>query len=318
MNYIFLLSKENIPLAQAEVAALAQGSARADGCLALGNVKPTLFRRLAYTQAVCRLLFSCPAPGLEKAMKGYEWKTIYKNSFCLRIHALDSIKKKYDEVSLAGIIWRALKEPKVRLEKSETPIRIYLLGKQAHVCLLLYENKKEFLLRKAHQRPELSPTSLYPRLARAMVNLTGITRGTITDPFCGTGGILLEAGLMGFLVEGWDIDAVTLRKCAINMGHYGIKKYNLLNQDATTLNKKVQFVVADLPYGKNSPMDRQIGELYLPFLKQLKRHLTKKAVLGFPDFVDYKKMLAQAGFKPEHEFTIYLHKTLSKKIVVVS
>ena len=39
---------------------------------------------------------------------------------------------------------------------------------------------------------------LPPKLARTMVNLSGISSGTILDPFCGTGTISMEAALLGF------------------------------------------------------------------------------------------------------------------------
>ena len=74
--------------------------------------------------------------------------------------------------------------------------------------------------RKAHLRPELQPTSLHPRLARALINLTGIRKGILLEPFCGAGGILLEAGLMGIKTVGYDIDKIVLKKCKINLNFY--------------------------------------------------------------------------------------------------
>ncbi len=42
-----------------------------------------------------------------------------------------------------------------------------------------------------------------PKLARCMVNLTGVKENDLVlDPFCGTGGILIEAGIMGARVIG--------------------------------------------------------------------------------------------------------------------
>jgi len=58
------------------------------------------------------------------------------------------------------------------------------------------ELKSGFGKRKPHMRPGFHPSSLNPKLARAFVNLTGIRKGTIVDMFCGTGGILIEAGLI--------------------------------------------------------------------------------------------------------------------------
>jgi len=51
--------------------------------------------------------------------------------------------------------------------------------------------------RTAPKRPYFKPISLDPRLARAMANIACPEEGKILDPFCGTGGILLEAAAIG-------------------------------------------------------------------------------------------------------------------------
>lgn len=60
---------------------------------------------------------------------------------------------------------------------------------------------------KAARRPFSLPISLHPKLARALVNLSRVPMaGTVVDPFCGTGGILLEAAGLGFRAIGFDRD----------------------------------------------------------------------------------------------------------------
>ncbi|MBT4060116.1 MAG: hypothetical protein HOE69_07420 [Euryarchaeota archaeon] len=61
--------------------------------------------------------------------------------------------------------------------------------------------------RTAPKRPFFKPISLDPRLARAMVNLACPNGGNILDPFCGTGGILLEAASIGLHAFGSDADS---------------------------------------------------------------------------------------------------------------
>ena len=177
------------------------------------------------------------------------------------------------------------------------------------------ELKQEFSKRRAHLRPGFHPSSLNPKLARAFVNLTGIRKGTIVDAFCGTGGILIEAGLIGLKPIGYDIDKAMLKKAELNFKHYKIKYYRLYQKDARKIKRKFNYVVADLPYGiATKKFDKN---LYLDFLKNLKKILKKRAVIGFPDFCPYKKLVKQAKLKIINEFTIYLHKNLSKKIIVL-
>jgi len=75
--------------------------------------------------------------------------------------------------------------------------------------------------------------------------------------------------------------------------------------------------VTDLPYGKNSIVSHELEILYLSFLKSLKKILGKRAVIVFPDFVDYKTLIKQSGLKLVEEFDFYIHKSLSKRIVVL-
>jgi tRNA (guanine10-N2)-dimethyltransferase len=59
---------------------------------------------------------------------------------------------------------------------------------------------------KVARRPFSLPISLHPKFARALVNLARVpTAGTVLDPFCGTGGILLEASRMGLRAIGTDV-----------------------------------------------------------------------------------------------------------------
>lgn len=58
------------------------------------------------------------------------------------------------------------------------------------------------------KRPEsnLQMGTLPPKLARIMVNLTGLKNGVIWDPFCGSGTLLMEAAVLGFDFLASDID----------------------------------------------------------------------------------------------------------------
>ncbi|MBW2963361.1 methyltransferase domain-containing protein [Candidatus Woesearchaeota archaeon] len=180
-------------------------------------------------------------------------------------------------------------------------------------------SKKGFLSRRAHLLPAGHPTSLHPKLARALVNLTGAKSGEIVlDPFCGAGGILIEAGLIGYKVVGFDIDQIMLKRAKINLDYVGVKDCQLKLKDATTINKHYDYIVTDLPYGRNSKLsEKDLLGLYLKFFKVLKKIRVKRAIVGLPDFVDYSKLIKKAGLKVKKEFSWYLHKSLTKKIILI-
>lgn len=77
------------------------------------------------------------------------------------------------------------------------------------------------------QRPGRDPRvgMLPPKLSQIMINLSGINKDwtanpadlTIYDPFCGLGTILMEAALMGFSVEGSDIEPAMVNHTQKNL-----------------------------------------------------------------------------------------------------
>jgi len=310
MKRIFLLSKENLDLSRTEVESLANKKGTLVNDLLILDTNFD-FNRLAYTKKVYDLLFTSTKKQLKDKIKSFNWNKIYKKSFCIRVFGA----KKDLERDFAGIIWEKVLKPKVDLDKAKTNIHFYFIKNKVYCTLLNTKiNQYQFEERRPHLRPEMHPSSLHPRLARAMINLTGIKKGRIIDPFCGSGGILLEAALSNLDVEGSDLD-----KSMLDMAKKNLKKFKTtLNQkDATTIKKKINYLVSDLPYAK-ATKSQDLNKLYLSFFHLLKAYLQKTAVLGLPSFINNKKLLKQAKLKIKKEFTIYIHKSLSKKIYIIS
>ena len=206
---------------------------------------------------------------------------------------------------------------------------------------MVYKNKENFDIRKSHLRPFPHPSSLHPKIARALVNMTGIKNNEVLlDPFCGTGGFLIEAGLMGMKTIGYDINKIMIKGCKENLKYFKIRNFKLKIKNAISINDRFDCFVTDLPYGLNSNIYLQhnkkslkqkdnkinlknnkqnqiknIEKFYLKFLKMLRKILKKKAVIIFPSFVNYKKLLKIAKFKVEKEFEIYVHRSLTRRIV---
>lgn len=193
---------------------------------------------------------------------------------------------------------------------------IFMIKKKTYKAKLIKKIPKDFLKRKPHLRPQLHPSSLNPKLAKCLINLTGIKKGSILDPFCGSGGILIEAAFMNLKPIGYDINEIMLRRAIINLTHYKIKNFELKLKDSTKLRKKFNYIVTDLPYGRNTAV-KDLNKLYSNFLKTLKKILLKKSVICFPDFINYKSLIRKSNLKIEKEFSYYLHKNLIKKIVIL-
>ncbi len=113
-----------------------------------------------------------------------------------------------------------------------------------------------FEKRKVGERPFFSPISLHPKYARALINLTGAVKGsTILDPFCGTGGIAIEAAEMGMKVIVSDFDPHMVAGTAENMQFYGLELYDSDILDIGDIAEKwsdIDVVVTDPPYGRST------------------------------------------------------------------
>ncbi|MBI5073037.1 hypothetical protein HZA99_04420, partial [Candidatus Woesearchaeota archaeon] len=311
------LSQKHLPLALAEARAL-YGTANvtaSEEYAFVKHIKETkgkpLYQKLAFTKAVYEILFSCSRKELENRLRKYPWNKTIIGAFCVR--------SSVDERKLAGIIWDALKkktgkDPHVDLAKPDTLIHFFFIKNKVFATKQLWQNLNSFLERKAQHRPGFYPASLHPQLALGMVHLSGAS-GTIVDPFCGTGGILIEAGLSGCRCAGFDISKWMLEKCHENLKYYGIKNIIVQHGDATTFRKKCAAIVTELPFGKNTKSQDFIL-LYTRFLENASRN-TSIVVVSFPDFVDYKKICRATNWKIVSDFQWYLHASLSKHVVVL-
>ncbi len=310
MKQIFELSKKDLEISKFEVLSLYNPKKHEllDDLLIFDS-KDDFSKRLAYTKNVYEFVFECNNKEIDETIKSFDWNMIYNKSFSVRF--IDNTDR---ERKIAGLIFDIIKTPKVDLRNASTKI-VFFRKKDKIICgVLKHENDNEFLKRRAHMRPQLHPTSLHPQLAIACINMTGKTDGTLLDPFCGSGGILIEAGIIGFKTTGYDIDRIMVNRSRINLDYYKIKDYNITLHDATKIKDRFDCIVTDLPYGRNSKLSSEIEVLYREFLKSAYES-TDSAVVLFPDFTDYKKFIGK--WKVKSVFDYYLHKSLSKKIVVL-
>ncbi len=313
MKQIFLLSAENIPLAKEEIIALAypRKYELSDRILILES-KFSDFYRLAYTKRAYRFLFSCTPNLLLNEISRFDWNKTYKKDFCVRIRNFH--KNIFSEKDLADTIWKKLKKPRVNLRNPKTPIEFLFVKDKVFCGLLLYEQKNDFFNRIAHLRPGFHPTSLSPKLARALINLSTIKKGkTLLDPFCGTGGILLESAIIGCKTIGSDIDKDMLNKAKQNLDYFKLKA-KLAKEDALNITLKADAIVTDPPYGRGSFKSREIPLLYNSFLKQAYKLLKPKQrlIIVFPNNFTFK-----SEFKLICKIPFYVHASLTRNIFVL-
>ncbi|MCL4451605.1 MAG: methyltransferase [Candidatus Thermoplasmatota archaeon] len=179
-------------------------------------------------------------------------------------------------------------------------------------------NNKEMESRRSPMRPFFSPISLHPKFAKFMVNLSRTVKGdTILDPFCGTGGILIEAGLSGRKVIGNDASLVMVKGARLNLKYFSIqgKIYNSKIQDLR-IDDRVNAIVSDLPYGRSSPVIGDLESLYeasfIKFHEILSKGQYCVIIVGDPRLLSFAN-----GFNIVDTVRIKVHNSLTRSYVVL-
>ena len=161
-----------------------------------------------------------------------------------------------------------------------------------------------------------------PKLARCMVNLTGVKEGDLVlDPFCGTGGILIEAGIMGASVVGVDIDERMVEGTIKNLKYCGVKNYEVFKEDAREIKLpyKVNAVATDPPYGISaSTGGEESKNLYAQSLITIEKLLTDegKLCLATPHYMDITGLIEETNFEIIEQHHIRMHKSLTRVITL--
>lgn len=187
-----------------------------------------------------------------------------------------------------------------KVMKKEVVEFLICLGKKFYLARTLFIHDPFEFRKRDMKRPfQRSIFSIPPRLCRIMINLSGVKKGVLLDPFCGIGSILQEALLMGFDIRGIDKDRRCVERCLGNLKwikkEYGIKlslENKIKKGDSTRLSE----------YFKKGSIDIIVTEPYLgpplkrsPKFKEAKRIITNLTPLYRNSLVEMLKVLKKKG-----------------------
>ena len=193
---------------------------------------------------------------------------IPEGTFAIRSKRFKGMMSEVDSQDLTRKLGAVLsKKNDVKLKDPDIEIRLHL-SDMVHVFISERSTDPNIMeSRKVGERPFFSPISLHPKYARAAINLTGVRRnGIVLDPFCGTGGIAIEAAFMGMKAAVSDFDEAMVDGCRENMEFYGLDLYRsevLDIGDVPDYFSDVDAVVTDPPYGRSTCTGGEdIGSIY--------------------------------------------------------
>lgn len=291
-------------------------------------VEPISFRS-ALTRVCCQEIFSCKSE-LDEILANISPEVIKDfvgdESFAVRLRRIEGTAPELDRVELEGTIGahilKIVKNSRVNLSNPEKTFFGVLTDSHFVFGLKLAEIiPKQFNERGPRRKPFFHPTAMQAKLGRVMVNLAQPKKGDLVlDPFCGTGGMLIEAGLIGCRVVGFDAKPHMLRGGLKNVKHYNVNLEGLSIADARHPPiTKVDCIATDPPYGRSASTlgtnTRLIIEDFLPAVVDI-LPVGGKICMAAPKTVRIGETAEESGFKHLESHFVYVHRSLTREIVV--
>jgi len=184
---------------------------------------------------------------------------------------------------------------------------------------LALESERTFGERAPTDRAFFQPGSMDPILARTLVNIAGAgPENTVLDPMCGTGGVLIEAGLVGANPAGMDVQEKMVRGARENLSAALDTGFEVAKADATRLpvrDSAMDAVVFDAPYGRQSKIEGDgLGSLVSGALSEANRVADRAVVVGDRSWAAAAR---EQGWTVQERFDRRVHRSLTRYIVVL-
>lgn len=321
MKLLFELSGENPTLPFAELECIGKVL---DSRLQVAVVEapdPEEAYRLAMTQVVLEYLGECDPDlsAFQKLLKELAIKT--GQSFAGRVKKIHGACNKRNPCSqreFERLIGTMIEGP-VSLDRPEIEYRAILSEDRCYFGRVLFGiNRGAYDVRNPGKRDFFHPGVMMPRMARTLVNLTCSHAGEVVlDPFCGTGGILIEAEMLGMHAVGSDFDPMM-----VDGSRQNITQPDLMLADATHLplgNHTIDAVVTDFPYGQSVCIKKTdtMANLYAEALDEIYRVLKvghRAVVVTHKDISDIVE--GHMTILQRHEQRV--HKSLTRRVLVLT
>jgi len=277
---------------------------------------PSATQRLAMTLCIVRYIGECDAT-LKSFTEMLDSLSIESEvPFAGRVKKISDTKIPQSQLELERCIGSHIKGP-VSLSNPVTEYRAIFSGNTCYFGEVLYRiDRGGFEYRNPMRRAFFHPGVMMPILARTLVNLAQIKEGdTLLDPFCGTGGILLEGKLLGCRVIGTDMDLFMLKGCLENLPDAEVLKVDSTNLPITDCS--VDSVVTDLPYGQSVCIKAEsMNALYNDSISEMRRVLKKGKRAVVVTHVDVRE-IAKNHFNIVQFHEQRVHKSLTRRIMVL-
>ena len=317
--YVLELGGQDDEFAAFEAESAAAGVELIAPGLAIADAVTDRVRSLAFTRAAAELLGRCD-PDVESARTLLEAAPLQRTG-TVAVRA-DDVRGQtgVDTQRAERVLGQALVDRgfAVDLDDPDHELRVLFGTGTCAVGWLVAESVRDYGDRRPTDRPYFKPGSMDPLLARALANIAGARPGaTLLDPMCGTGGILLEAGLVGARVVGSDAQREMVEGTRENLAAFLDGDFHVARGDARSLpvgDDAVDAVVFDAPYGRQSKIEGDLDDLLLSALVEARRIAPRCVVVGDRPWA---RTASAAGWTTTAAFRRRVHRSLTRHILVL-
>jgi tRNA (guanine10-N2)-dimethyltransferase len=237
--------------------------------------------------------------------------------YAVRVH--DERRFSPEERSeLLSALWACAPTPRIDLDLPRTVLHAYWTprgvawGRRLPYAVFRPSNQQA--------RPFVRSYVVPSRKARWLNDLANVVAGgTVLDPFCGTGSLLLEAAKLGASVCGSDVNRDAVLGTAANLRAEGfVADLRVTDARARYADWGTTFdaIVTDLPYGRSAAVRaRDVETLAVQSLDATRHSLSPdgRIVVMAPSGVLPD---APKGLAVEHRLQERVHRSLAREIVV--
>ena len=184
--------------------------------------------RVAFSRRVGRLV---PGGQLDDA----HLELLRSGTYRVRVFG-DGNGGKEEEAIISSIAEKV--EGKVSLESPDREVSAYVGdGGRTHLAITMPGSMRQgWAKRRPRSRAFFHPSAIFPKLSRALVNLSGVQPDEVfLDPFCGTGSLLIEASIIGAHPVGIDIARKMVRGARRNSLKYEQPWLGIIRADSRRL-----------------------------------------------------------------------------------
>ena len=331
--YALELAGEDDAFAAREAVSAAAGVERvAPGVAVAGSVDPDRVRTLAYTRRASRLVGRTDA-SVESARILLDAASVDRaGSVAVRARDVrngSGVSTADAERELGHVLVERGFE--VDLDDPDHELRAVFSGDACVLGWLQVESVRDYGDRRPTDRPFFQPGGMNPLDARAVANIAGAAPGArLLDPMCGTGGVLIEAGLVGASVVGVDAQEKMVRGARENLGAYltggadaahdaPSPAFHVARGDAVSLpfrDDAFDGVTFDAPYGRQSKIARHsLADLVTGALSEAERVAPRAVMIADRAWRDAAR---EAGWTVESVFERRVHRSLVRYVHVLA